>query len=286
MKSHYLLGLIMIVSVGFAQDDALNKGISYLQEKNYTKALETFNQVFESGQETYDLYYFRSLANLYTKNIEKSVNDISRAIDINPKEPKGYLLRAQIFYAINDKEKACQDAKKAVSLGAESAKQLEKEYCSNHTEVVESLALDWPDEENWQLANRQQEKIMTMLELTRNGETVENWSELGTMISYNGVSGMSMDAAMELFLKTAKQQSPNVKQSLVEKNENTKYPWVIFKMEYAGSKDSSESQLWYVTQGNKTLFAAFRAIRKNEIPNSKLAEWIKFFKNGTIIQSK
>jgi hypothetical protein len=57
-------------------------------------------------------------------------------------------------------------------------------------------------------------------------------------------------------------------------------------MENAGSASSPESQVWYISQGKNTLFAVFRAIRENKIPDDILEKWITFFKSSEVIQSQ
>ena len=279
-----VLCFILMTIFAFPQSDKLEEARSHIKDKEFSSALNVLNELAEKDQSSYEILYLRSVANLYTNNIEKSIEDASSAIKINASQPQAYLLRAQLFFSTNEKEKACKDAQKAADLGAEQAKMLVQKYCSNSGEsVIESLSLDWPDEENWNLANHQENQGVTMIELTRNNETLENWSELGSMVSYNNVSGMSMEAAMNLMLTSSKANSPNVEQLLIEKDETGEYPWVIFKMENAGSANSPEAQIWYVTQGKQTLFTAFRAVRKSEISDDLQTKWVKFFKSGKVI---
>ena len=64
------------------------------------------------------------------------------------------------------------------------------------------------------------------------------------------------------------------------------FPWIIFKIETPKFKTDDkgpESQLWYIVQGETSLYTNFRAIKEKEISKDLETKWVKFFKKGKIV---
>ena len=68
---------------------------------------------------------------------------------------------------------------------------------------------------------------------------------------------------------------------MIEKDENAKYPWIIFKIECPSN--GSESQVWYATQGTDEMFVNFRAVKQKKVPADLQVKWVKFFKTAKIV---
>ena len=149
----------------------------------------------------------------------------------------------------------------------------------------ETLALDWPDEENWVLGNRQESSTMEMIELVKQGESLENWTELGTMISIKGAKNVGVENMMNLLYNQTKPNSPSAKLTFIEKGVKDGYPWILFKIECPQFNDdpNPESQLWYIVQGSTSLFTNNRAIKKKCIPKELEEKWGEVFKLSKII---
>jgi hypothetical protein len=62
-------------------------------------------------------------------------------------------------------------------------------------------------------------------------ETVDSWTELANMTTVKGVTGVPMDTAMNFVFEQAKINSPKAKLTLIEKDENAAYPWILFTVE-------------------------------------------------------
>ena len=63
------------------------------------------------------------------KNYSKAMIDFTKAIEINPNIPEAYYNRGLIYYYFENKYKACEDWRKAHSLGDLNAKDLLDKYC-------------------------------------------------------------------------------------------------------------------------------------------------------------
>jgi len=71
----------------------------------------------------------------------------------------------------------------------------------------------------------------------------------------------------------------------IEKKDTTEFPWILFTIECTAYEDdnTAESQLWYIIQGNTSLFTNFRAIKQATLPEATKKRWIDFFKGGKIV---
>jgi hypothetical protein len=43
--------------------------------------------------------------------------------------------------------------------------------------------LNWPEDEDWKVASSQENDQLSMLELIQSEETLEDWTEIGSMIT-------------------------------------------------------------------------------------------------------
>ncbi len=149
----------------------------------------------------------------------------------------------------------------------------------------ESLMLDWPDSEGWKVGDDQENDQTHVVDLVRNNETVDKWTELGNMMIIKGARNIPMDKAMSLMYDQAKQQAPKAKLTFIEKDEQAENPWIIFTIESPGFKNDKtpESQLWYIVQGKQSLYTNFRAIKQATIPDALKTKWTAFFKTAKIV---
>jgi hypothetical protein len=83
----------------------------------------------------------------------------------------------------------------------------------------------------------------------------------------------------------AKQNAPQATVAIVEKNENTKNHWIIFKIEAPrfNNDRNPESQLYYVVQGESSLYSNFVAIREKKLPGEFIEKWKGIFKRSELI---
>lgn len=272
----------------FAQSKEELAGL--FKKRDWNTFIAGSTELLKNTPKDVELRYWRAIAFYYSGDTDKCLTDIGDVISIDSLYSPVYLFKAQLMYAKNKKDAACASLKKAISLGVEQARQFELDYCGSTSPMVnESLALDWPDDENWTLANRQSNKGVSMIELVHKGESLTNWSEIGTMMVMPK-NGMKLTAhqGMEIFSNSAKQGNPNLNLTLIESEENTEYPWVIFKIENQKSSisDNYESQVYSIVIGRQNIFVSFRAIKEKIIPAETERKWVAFFKTGKIVNSE
>jgi hypothetical protein len=83
----------------------------------------------------------------------------------------------------------------------------------------------------------------------------------------------------------AKQNAPAAKVTLIEKNEEGKNAWIIFKIESPRFKNDSkpESQLYYIVQGESSLYSNFVALKEKKLSDEFVNKWKEIFKSSELI---
>ena len=64
-------------------------------------------------------------------DFEKSIPDLSRAIELDPTYAFAYRNRGKSYAKLNQLDKACIDFNTAIELGDDFAKELKKEFCTD-----------------------------------------------------------------------------------------------------------------------------------------------------------
>lgn len=267
------------------RDAFFNRGTCELALKDFVSAKRDFDRTIELDPNFVMAYYSRASVYVSQEKYLESLPDLDKTIQLDATTPNALTLRGQIRAQTGDKNGACDDFLKAKELGDKQADKYLNQFCGNEQQGGESLLLDWPEDENWKLGSSQENDRMAMIELIHSNETLENWTEMGTMMSMKGVRNLPMDKAMNLFHEQAKANSPKSKLTFLEKDETAEHPWIIFTIESPSFKNGSgpESQLWYVVQGKTSLYTNFRAIKKASIPSDLKDKWVAFFKTGKVV---
>jgi len=268
-----------------------NRGTSKMYLKDYKGALADFDKAIELKPDFLNAFTNRGVAKLKLDDLKGAIQDFDAAIKLDANNASAYFMRGQVKMQMQDMDGGCKDLTKAKELGDTRADKFLQQYCGSQTTATtenksnESLMIDWPDEEGWRVANQQDNAEQTMIELLRNKETFDNWTEIGTMFVYKGVSAskkIPITNTMDFLSENAKKTCPTAKVTMIEKDESAKYPWIIFKIECSSSKEA-ESQVWYAIQGTNELYVNFRGVKKETIPADLQDKWVKFFKTAKIV---
>ena len=267
------------------RDAYYNRGTCELALKDFNSAMDDFDKAIKLDPELAKAYYSRATVLVSQQKYTEALPDLDKTIELDPSLPNALTLRGQIRAQTGNKEGACEDFTQAKEIGDTQADKYLSQFCGNEQQLGESLMLDWPEEENWKVGSSQENDQMEMIELIHSDETLENWTEIGSMMSIKGATNIPMDKAMNLMFEQSKQNSPKAKLTFIEKDESVEYPWIIFTIESPSFKNDKtpESQLWYVVQGKTSLYTNFRAVKQETIPADLKAKWIKFFKTGEIV---
>ena len=263
-----------------------NRGLIELATSDFKLALSDFTKTIELKNTYIDAYYSRATVYANLKDYKKAISDLDVVIKENEKFPNALTLRGQLHFGMENKGACCKDFERAKQIGDKSADKYLSKYCGNEQQAGESLSLHWPENENWKLEDSQENEQMMMIELLRNNETFDNWTEIGTMMSIKGAINIPMDNAMNMMFEQAKKEGKDSKLTFIEKDESCEFPWILFKIETSKHKKGDkgpESQLWYIVQGKTSLYTNFRAVKEKEISKELETKWIVFFKAGKVV---
>jgi hypothetical protein len=152
-------------------------------------------------------------------------------------------------------------------------------------EKIENLKIVWPEEYKWKVGSNQEDGAMHMLELIPGNEKIDKWTIMGTMMSIKGAKNVPMDKVMAAMFEQAKKNAPKATVTLIEKNEDVKNHWIIFKIEAPrfNNDKNPESQLYYVVQGESSLYSNFVAVKEKTLSDDFVTKWKLIFKASELV---
>lgn len=122
----------------FQEDDELcyYLGNIYQEENNYSKAIEEYSHAIQYSKkngEDFELVYayYQNRASCYLKINEfaKAIPDYNYALKLNQENGAIYANRGIAYYKTGKRTQACQDWRKASSMGISSASTYVRRYC-------------------------------------------------------------------------------------------------------------------------------------------------------------
>lgn len=266
-------------------DAYLNRGNCAMELRDFEPALKDLDKVIELSPNVARAYYSRAFIYATKKNYKEALVNADKVVEIDKTTPNCLTLRGQLYIVTGEKQKGCDDFVTAKNNGDTNASRCLQKFCGFMKGYAESLMINWPEEEKWKLGSNQETEEMQVMDLVREGETLQNWTELGNMTAFRGLPPVPMNIMMENFSAGAKKDAPEAKVTFIEKDEKAEYPWIIFMIESPrfNNDDKPESQLWYVIQGRQALYSNFRAVKKAKITDEQREKWVKFFKASEIV---
>jgi tetratricopeptide (TPR) repeat protein len=267
------------------KDAYFNRGTCELALNDFKSAMADFDKTIELDPKFVKAYYSRASVFVSQEKYADALPDLDKTVELDPTTQNALTLRGQIRAQTGDKKGACEDFNQAKQIGDKQADKYLTQFCGNEQQRGESLMLDWPENENWKVGSSQENEQMAMLELIHSNETLEKWTEFGSMMSIKGARNIPVDKAMNMMFDQARQNSPKAKLTFIEKDESDEYAWILFTIEAPSFKNDNtpESQLWYIVQGKTSLYANFRAVKQATVPPDLKDKWTKFFKTGKIV---
>jgi hypothetical protein len=150
---------------------------------------------------------------------------------------------------------------------------------------TETLKITWPEENKWKIGSNQEDDKQRMIEFIPGNETIDKWTIIGTMLTIKGVTDVPGDVAMNLMFEQAKETAIKPTLTLIERNDTAKHPWIIFKIETPKftNDPNPESQLYYIIQGEISLYSNFVAIKEKTLSKEFVARWSKVFKTSELV---
>jgi tetratricopeptide (TPR) repeat protein len=263
-----------------------NRGTAKANTGDMKGAIKDFDKAISLKPDYFSAYKNRGSAKMKSDNIDGALVDFDAAIRLDPTAASVWFMRGQVKLQQGHTAGGCSDLVKALDLGDKRAQTYINQYCGGQPTgkktgniANEAFILDWPNDEGWKVANQNEDKERKVVELLRNNETFDNWTEIGTMMIYPSLKNVPVDAAMNAMFEQAKKSCPDAKLTFIEKDDKIKYPWIIFTIECTSGP---ESQVWHVMQGSNELYVCFRAVKQKTVPNELKNKWTAFFKTAKI----
>jgi tetratricopeptide (TPR) repeat protein len=276
------------ISLDSAYTDAYyNRGTSKIRIKDYEGAIPDFDKAIKLKPDFAKAYLNRAIAKLQLEHAAAAIEDFNVSIKLEPGNASTYFMRAQARLQTGDKDGGCSDLVQAKSLGDQRAERFIAQYCSDSASMAalrrpEELQLVWPKSEGWAIADSQAGDGIIMLEYTRNGETVDHWTEIGSVMTYRGMAIGTVREQMEQLFRQAKTAAPTAKLTVIERDTAAEHPWILFKIET--NEKEPESQVWRIINGSHDLFMAFWGVKSSVITPEQQKKWAAFLKTATVVK--
>ncbi|MCL2706254.1 MAG: tetratricopeptide repeat protein [Spirochaetaceae bacterium] len=103
----------------------VHRGLAFFAESCYTDALEDFSKAIEINSKNAKTIYLRGVTHRMLKNSPAALDDLRKAISLDPYQPDFWFAKAQLYFHSGDYLAARQDVEAALKLDPQS-----KEY--NH----------------------------------------------------------------------------------------------------------------------------------------------------------
>lgn len=115
-----LLAYYVFTLQGFAQN-WIAKGQADFFKKKYQSAIQNFNRAIESGDSTFNAFYYRALSYLYSQDFDNALKDLNIAIEKESKFPDVYNSRGLAYLYLGELKLAMDDFSTAINLDSNFA---------------------------------------------------------------------------------------------------------------------------------------------------------------------
>lgn len=88
----------------------------FSERRDFKAGIEFCNKILESNSKYVNAYVRRGVYQLQSGNYQPGIDDLGRAINLDPQNPEHYFLRADVFAFNNNLEGALQDLNQAIQL--------------------------------------------------------------------------------------------------------------------------------------------------------------------------
>lgn len=149
------------------------------------------------------------------------------------------------------------------------------------------MAIEWPDQEGWTVGFEQDIGSQAIKEMVKNPETVENWTEIGTVLVTRGdvasTANFDLDTLIDALVRGARAKARDVQIDIEKEGlpgAETSRLFVIKAKDYPDG--TSETQVQLLVKGKKSIFNIQRTKRTADLDEKTIKEWIAFLKTARL----
>lgn len=244
---------------------------------DFQEAKKDLDRTIELDPDYVPAYYNR--ANIYTEegNYKKAHKELNRVLRMENEHRKALMLRGQVRQHIGKEKAGCRDLKQAQREGARKAGQYLEKFCDQKDPL--DLESRWPDRENWTVVQKDDEEQRKRIQLVPKDDSFPEWEHLGVLTAIKKVRGIPMDTARYFLKRQAEGKCKDAEVRTLEKRDDGLDSYIFFTMSCSDhiNTQQPETQLWYVEQGRRHLYAYFVAVRKTSMSQEEQEKWMRFF---------
>jgi hypothetical protein len=146
---------------------------------------------------------------------------------------------------------------------------------------VEHIVISWPGEYNWKIVKQTHDENTQTSMIIPGNDSISNPSIIGSLTVYRGAKFSKLEDIITHYkagLDSGSRLTP------LERSQNTKYSWIIFKVETPANNKYAEpeSDLYYVVQGKFGLYENFVGIKAATLSDEFVKKWTAVFMTGQI----
>jgi len=140
----------------------------------------------------------------------------------------------------------------------------------------ERITIDWPGEYNWKTVQQKHDENTQTSMIIPGNESVSAASIIGSLKAYQGVKVATVGDMIDHY-KAGLDSGTTF--TLIDKEQNTNYPWILFKVETPRTRQypEAESDLYYVVQGKYALYENYVAIKEAQLSDEFVKKWKAVF---------
>lgn len=265
------------------------RAFAYFQNKEYNLAKSDAQKAISLKNTYLEAIALSANSNFMLKDYQGSVADLTKGLEISPTVGQFLVMRGELLCTyLGNKEGGCKDLNKAKSLGSKEAVTSLEKYCNeSKSSKNEMFGLNFPPDEKWGVADRQETDNELMLVFLRQGEDLKKWQQMVNMMQMKGLTTnaqFTLDSVKKIFVNIALKKAPEstVKSLQAGSIEGRDYIMFVVESPYFENDKNPESQLYFILQGKNDIYACSRSIKSKSIPKSILDSWVSFFKSTII----
>jgi len=160
---------------------------------------------------------------------------------------------------------------------------------SREPQEGENVFINWPDEEGWRLGHKQDAGNIAVAEFVRGKETVENWTELGTMVFVRNLPNVDLDAYLTTIDEESKALCKEVRFVI-----RSGYPMVVdgrpARIFVVRCKElpngTSETQVQLIIAGRQAFYNLQRTKRDFNLDEETVRKWSAFLKTVRVCDTR
>ncbi|WP_292008367.1 hypothetical protein [Chryseobacterium sp.] len=159
-------------------------------------------------------------------------------------------------------------------------------FSAFYAQKKDSLQFNLPSKYNFQLAEKQENDQMIMMEYIPKGQNWDNYDIIVTKLTIKNGARVPLQAFFDNQSKLVESKTENLRVKELSRNKENEREYILFTMEadaYKGS-NTTESQVYYLTKGEQDVFICISAIKEKNLPGKFIDEWSKVFLQSQIIK--